>query len=177
MWSIIPLAELLQAFSVSELQPILQRFECSKNLELQDFFHHKVLDFEKQDRSKTFIFVKNNKIEAFFSLALNVFNTQNISNTAKKKLSATNSKDDFIACYLIGQLGKDDKSSISGKFILNTALFWLKTAHDILGSKFILVDAVNNEKVVRFYIDNGFKRTTIDEDGQTIKMVRFFKGN
>ena len=72
------------------------------------------------------------------------------------------------------QLGKDDNATISGRDILNEAMFSLQIAHRLLGSKFVLVDAVNHHKVIDFYQKNGFKQLPKSENEDTIKMVRFF---
>lgn len=170
------LNRLLNTLAESEIVSLLRKFRSQKNADLQDFIHNKAIDYEKRDRTRTFLFIENGKVIAFFSLALNVFDTTKFSNSTKKKLSPINSKDDkYIACFLIGQLGKDDEATIKGQDILNTAVFSLQTAHSLLGSKFILVDSINNEKVIQFYTANGFKSIAPDEDGQTIKMVMFFK--
>lgn len=122
------------------------------------------------------MFVESGRVEAFFSLALNVLDTANLSNTIKKKLSPINSKDDaYIACFLIGQLGRDDSSAVKGQDILKVAISSLQTSRKLLGGKFILVDAVNNDKIIDFYVANGFKAISVDEDKQTIKMVMFFR--
>ncbi len=173
----LALRQLLKTKGEAQISCILQQFRCSRNPELQEFIHSKAINYENNDRTRTFVLIQNGKFEAFFSLALNVLDTTNIaSNTTKKKLSPINSpKDNFIACFLIGQLGKDDTSKIEGKDILNEALSYLLVNHTLLGSKFILVDSTNKKGVVDFYKNNGFKSIIADEDGQTIKMVMFFK--
>ena len=172
----ISLARLLNTSSETEVATLLGQFKCSKNADLQDFLHNKAVDYEKKDRSRTFLLVESGRVEAFFSLALNVLDTANLSNTIKKKLSPINSKDDaHIACFLIGQLGRDDSSAVKGQDILKVAISSLQTSRKLLGGKFILVDAVNNDKIIDFYVANGFKAISVDEDKQTIKMVMFFR--
>ena len=175
MWVLITLAELLRKEGEEQVLAMLGQFKCSKNADLQDFLHNKAVDYERKDRSRTFLLVANGRVEAFFSLALNVLDTANLSNTIKTKLSPINSKDDaHIACFLIGQLGRDDGSKIKGQDMLKVAVSSLQASHKLLGGKFILVDAVNNDKIIDFYVANGFKAISVDEDGQTIKMVMFF---
>lgn len=171
----ISLNRLLDSLSKSEILCLLRQFTSRKNDNLQDFIHNKAIDFEKRDQTRTFLFIENGKIQAFFSLTLKSLDARNLSNTTKKKLSPANSKDyDFIPCFLIGQLGKDDNATINGRDILNEAMFSLQIAHRLLGSKFVLVDAINHHKVIDFYERNGFKQLPKSENEDTIKMVRFF---
>lgn len=119
---LIPLKELLKSQKEEQILSFLQKFTCKNNAELQDFIHKKALEFEKSERARSFLFIRDKKLEAFFTLALNIFDTKNLSNNAKKRLSPKNCKDDFIPCFIIGQLGKDDKSSLKGQKILEAAM-------------------------------------------------------
>ena len=103
----ISLNRLLDSLSESEMLRLLRQFTSRKNDNLQDFICNKAIDFEKRDQTRTFLFIENSKIQAFFSLTLKSLDATNLSNTTKKKLSSANSKDyDFIPCFLIDSLAK-----------------------------------------------------------------------
>ena len=70
MWVLITLAELLRKEGEEQILAMLGQFKCSKNADLQDFLHNKAVDYERKDRSRTFLLVANGRVKAFFSLAL-----------------------------------------------------------------------------------------------------------
>nr|CCM12430.1 hypothetical protein BN341_p10 [Helicobacter heilmannii ASB1.4] len=74
---------------------------------------------------------------------------------------------------ILGQLGKDDRSTISGDELLRHAIAIIEEGRKYFGGKFVLIDSINVEKVIKFYERHLFKALPIDNDG-LIKMVRFF---
>lgn len=86
-----------------------------------------------------------------------------------KEFDGMNKNAEIIDCYLIGQLGKNElyKNTIDGKEILDSAMDILEKIKSFIGRRVILVESVDNEKVLQFYIDNGF--TKIDETDVTTK--------
>ena len=73
---------------------------------------------------------------------------------------------------LIGQLGKsyNYKDKIDGKTLLNYAIGNIYRIHNLIGSRIVFLECLNNEKVVKFYQDNGF--VFLQESGDYLQMVR-----
>ncbi len=108
----------------SDIETSLRGFRCSKNSELQDFLHNKALKLEISHHTRTYIlFSQDWRIEGFFSLALNILETKGLSKTLIKKLSTShNAHLERLPCIILGQLGKDDRSTICGSEILRYAI-------------------------------------------------------
>ena len=176
-FSCFQLSEIIsQAPSNRKVKQILKTFSCSKNLDLQDFLHNKALTFEKYLRSRTYLYFDNEtkEIAAYFTIAISVLFTDGLSNDIIKLLDGYKDDVKTIPCYLIGQLGKSEKYEKFkiGEYILADALEIIDSSHKSLGGRFILIDAVNNSKVISFYKDNSFLAIEDDKDLESIKMIR-----
>jgi hypothetical protein len=77
-------------------------------------------------------------------------------------------------CFLIGQLGKSDKFEPRkiGEFILDDAIEIIDQSQNALGGRFILLDAINKEQVVKFYETNAFFPIENDPNSESIKMIK-----
>ena len=54
------LSEIIQnSNSNNKIKKLLQTFKCNQNLDLQDFLHNKALVFEKNLRSRTYLYIDN----------------------------------------------------------------------------------------------------------------------
>ena len=77
--------------------------------------------------------------------------------------------------YLIGQLGVDDfyrekhKNRNLGNLVLDYAMDIIQQSQNLVGGRFVLVDAINNSKVINFYKKNGFIK--FYDNKETIKMI------
>lgn len=162
--------------SKRKTKQLLETFSCSKNLDLQDFLHNKALTFEQHLRSRTYLYFDNQtkEIIAYYTIAISVFFTDGMSKEVIKLLDGY--KDDIktIPCFLIGQLGKSDKyeSFKIGEYMLSDALEIIDKSHQELGGRFILIDSVNNPKVLSFYKENSFVALENDENSESIKMIK-----
>lgn len=174
MCQLVSLDDLLQILEENIVIKFLGYFTCSKNKDLENFLHSKAIKYEKSSNTRTFLFIENKRIQGFFSLALNILDVSLLSNTQIKKLNPKHSKDvKYLPCLTIGQLGKSDDSSIKGKYIMESALKILYDIHKHIGSRFVLIDAVNYDKIVAFYEKYGFLKLGIGNK-DSISMIRFF---
>ncbi|WP_110558690.1 hypothetical protein [Helicobacter cinaedi] len=174
-FQIVSLEDLILNKPEREVYESLKDFSCSRNRELETFLLEKAIQFEKSHRSRTFLLLSDTKIEGFFTLSLNILRTKGLSNTRAKKLNPKYSKDDEdIPCFLIGQLARADGSEMNGANILNTSLFILEQARKLLGTKFVMLDSVNEKKVLDFYRKNGFVALNESDGAVSVKMVRMF---
>lgn len=55
--------------------------------------------------------------------------------------------------------------------ILERAIDMIKQAQSIIGKRAILVECSNNPKVMKFYIDNGFKHIGHNDDNNLEQMI------
>jgi hypothetical protein len=77
-------------------------------------------------------------------------------------------------CFLIGQLGKSDKFEPRkiGEFILDDAIEIIDQSQNALGGRFILLDAINKQQVIKFYKTNAFFPIENDPNSESIKMIK-----
>ena len=73
-----------------------------------------------------------------------------MSKTSIKKIDAVSNSRVCIHSFLIGQLGVSDNYAQNkpGILLLDDAFTKIKMVHDLVAGRYILVDAVNNEKVI-----------------------------
>jgi hypothetical protein len=79
----------------------------------------------------------------------------------------------MFACYLIGQLGKSDNCDLQiGTKLLKKSISVIIKGHNILNGRFILLDSINNYKIIKFYEKNGFiPIENITTEKEVIKMI------
>lgn len=154
----IPLGDLIQEVGDDKITDILNTFNCSKNEDLQDFLHNpeKAIKLEKKHITRTYLYLEINdgniKVSAYFSISLKILETDGLSGTLIKRLDGIDKRRDAIPCFLIAQLGKNTSCDHKiGQFLLDDAIDTIKDTNKIIGGRFIILDAVNVEKVIRFY--------------------------
>lgn len=165
--------------STNQVKKLLKTFSCKINNDLQDFLHNKAITFERNLRSRTYLYANNeNKgIVAYFTLAINYLETDKFKSEIIQILSGYASyidKTNAIPCYLIGQLAISDeyrKQGI-GNFLLTDALKIADNAQTSFGGRFVLIDSVNNDKVINFYEQNSFIAIENDKSLKSIKMIK-----
>lgn len=177
-FSLFQLAEITQSFqSASQVRKLLKTFKCSRNKDLEDFLYNKAFTFEKNLRSRTYLYINNEtkEVAAYFTIAISMLYTDTISTTTIKLIDGYKDDVKTIPCFLIGQLGKSNKYEKFkiGEYILEDAVEVIDKAHNALGGRFILLDAVNDDRLIRFYEDNlFFPIEQLGDAGESIKMIR-----
>ena len=155
---------------------MLRTFHCVKNKDLEDFLINpdKAISFEKRQIAKTYLFLdKNFKVVAYYTIALNIFSTQNLSKTLIKRLDGIDKNREYIASYLIAQLGKSDTCEFKiGNSILNHATKNIQKVINTIGGRFIVIDSINNKKIIEFYNNNNF--ITIDDCNKITENIRMY---
>jgi len=172
----ISVSELLLKYGQDISLNLLKSFLCTKNKDLEDFLinPNKALSFEKRQISKTYLFLDDElKVVAYYTIALNIFSTQNLSKTLIKRLDGIDKNRDQIASYLIAQLGKSDNCKYKiGNSIVNHAIKTIHNVVSIIGGRFIIIDAVNNAKIIELYSNNNF--IAIDDSNNTTENIRMY---
>jgi hypothetical protein len=141
------------------------------------------IPFEKAHKSRTYLILEKRSspeegiaILAYISLALASFRIQkDVSNSMRKRLNGIFMNDD-VPCFLIGQLGKNDRywDKIEGSELIDYAMNFLEKGHDLVGGRFVRVDCREDERLIRFYEENEFMRVQMDDESGLLQMVRFF---
>ena len=176
-FSFFSLSEIIQSTgSNRKVKKLLETFSCTRNTDLQDFLHNKAATFEKNLRSRTYLYIDNDmqEIAAYFTITISTLHTDGISSEVIELLDGY--KDDIasIPCFLIGQLGKSDKFEPYkiGEYILDDAIEIIDQSQNALGGRFILLDAINKEQVIKFYETNAFFPIENDPNSESIKMIK-----
>jgi len=172
----ITLKELILKYDENTALDFLQSFSCVKNKDLEEFLINpsKALSFEKRQIAKTYLFLSDNlQVVAYYSIALNIFSTKSLSKSLVKRLDGIDKNREQIASYLIAQLGKSDTCKFKiGNSILKHATRSIVKVVDIIGGRFIVIDAINNDKVLDFYNDNNF--IAIDDSHKDTENIRMY---
>jgi predicted GNAT family N-acyltransferase len=170
------LQEFLEKYSVNQVKKILKTFKCTLNKDIENFLHNKAITFEKKLRSRTYLLIdkKNFIVAGYFSIAISVLYANDIKEDILLKIGDLNSPKD-IPCLLIGQIAKSDyfKEIKLGKILMKYAIEKLKLTNKIIGGRFILLDAINEEKIIKFYEEFGFFAIE-KSNSESIKMIRPF---
>jgi len=168
------IVENLAFISLKELKKkeILSTFDC-KESDIKDFLYNKALKFEERGVSRTYIFIDtlNQKVFGYFSLSHIPVETANLSKTKIKEIDGFSKERKCLNFFLIGQLGLDDqyRGFNVGTALLDRAIDIIREVSYQIGGRYILVDAIKNEKVTDFYQNNGFVKLLEDKD--TVKMI------
>ncbi len=176
-FSLFQLSEIIHSHqSTSQVKKLLKTFSCTRNKDLEDFLHNRSLTFEKHLRSRTYLYIDNEtkEVAAYFTIAISMLYTDNISAKTIKLLDGYKDDAKTIPCFLIGQLGKSDKYEKFkiGEYILEDSVDVIDEAYSALGGRFILLDAVNDDRLIKFYENNLFFPIEQSDENESIKMIR-----
>ena len=153
------------------LSSTLSGFAVPMNTEVEDFIRNKALQATKLKSSISYLVVDEDLADVlgYFTLLIKPFTIQAKQLSSKNRrliarFSEENSEtgDYTASVYLIAQIGKNysiqEELQISGNDLLNLALDKLRAAQDLIGGKLVLVEReADRDKLLKFYIDNGFK--------------------
>ena len=186
------------AGDISLLNHILSSFSCAYDEDIQNFLHNRAIDFENLLKSRTYLVIDEGQFEnpafsleqltiyGYISLAVKVFTVpETTSNRQRQQLDGFSAKEhgkqiSNFPCYLIGQLARNSnvpKDTISGAELLKIANNIIGEAVKLVGGRNILVECRNNEKLIQFYLKNGFyKVSQVPDENQTmIQLIRRFE--
>lgn len=179
---ITQLTELLSSYRKESVLQLLKTFSCSKNKDLEDFLHNenKAIRLEKNHNTRTYLYTSldensNLNIVGYFTITLKVLDTTGLSSTIIKKLDGIDKNRKQIACYLIAQLGKNTNCDFKiGQFILDEAIEIIKELNQMIGGRFIILDSINDEKVISFYENNPNSFVLLDEKGSHKESLKMY---
>jgi GNAT superfamily N-acetyltransferase len=138
-------------------------YSCSKDEHIDKFFHSEFMDYDRQMLGKSYCFVSRQepRIAAAFTVANSSVRVDNMPKSKRNKLNRkipfSKQRSQYPA-VLIAQLAvfDDYRGRNLGEEVLNFIKSWFIDPLNKTGCRYIVVDAVNNPKVLQFYLDNGF---------------------
>jgi hypothetical protein len=155
---------------------LLSGFSCLDS-DVEGFLKTKVLQHEQRNKSRTYFVISNDtyQLVAYFTLALKALEFgEGVAKTMIKKIDGFNKNATSTPVILIGQFGKDRKiaKDVSGSELLDICMSYVYEIHNLVGSRIVLIESANNDKVVGFYKNNGFSVIREDPDDKLIQMIR-----
>ena len=175
-----------------KLRQLLSEFSCPLNVDVQHFLRQQAIEFSKKHQAVTYLVlsVEDAELLGYFSITIKplVVKAEPFSNTVRRKLARFSEMDRSeqtynIAAYLIAQLGKNysdrAKGRITGQELLEAAIRQLQILQYQVGGMVAFVEADNNEKLLSFYENYGFKRfdarqiaSQTDEPRELVQLLR-----
>lgn len=176
VYSRYKLVDLLSENPTNQVKKFLKTFSCSINVDLQDFLHNRAITFERNLRSRTYIYADNHNksVVGYFTIAINYLDAENLEIGIIEYLNGHTAKTKALPCYLLGQIAISDeyRSKKIGKFLLDDALEIIDGTQEKFGGRFVLIDSVNDKKVIDFYHKNSFVEIQKDKNLKSIKMIK-----
>lgn len=157
--------DLLLAGAESDVLADLSTFRCARDPDIENFLLEDAVPFEKAHKARTYLIIEMESMEggelvivAYFTIALKCFQIgDGVSASMRRRLNGI-FQNDIIPCYLLGQLGKNDRcaETLRGKDIIDLAMDLVMDAHERVGGRFISVDCRDSDGLLRFYQESGF---------------------
>jgi len=172
-----------------KLHGMLKGFDCRREPAIQDFFRNEAILNAKELMSKSYCFYKKDTMQAVAAFC--VINTdisvdlipKSTRNKLNRKIPYAKQRDHYPA-VLIGQIAVFDAFAEYhlGDELMDSIKWWLRNVANLIAARYVVVDAVNNEKVLQFYSRNQFwtvfkteedeRKANELEDGQPL-LTRF----
>ncbi len=190
---------LLEHCIFSELTPELisksNPFNCSKDTDINAFFHKDYNEYSKQLLGKSYCFFTDespHEIVCAFTVSNSSIRVRGLSNNRKRKLHKhipNEIRHSQYPAVLVGQLVVFDKfkNKHIGNELMDFIKAWFIEPLNKTGCRFVIVDAINHPKVRKYYTDNGFDfifatdeeemnfmNNTLKNDNWIQKMLNFF---
>lgn len=158
---LLPLIDILEQYSIQEVENKLSTFFCAKNRDIEDFLHTKAVAYEKAANAKTYLIIHDtDEIAAFFSIALGIVDIKDLQSTTqcKKIRGYGRTKAEYIPCYLLGQVGRNDcfsKNDISLTHILEFIMKIITEVMIKVGGRILYLEC--DKSLVPLYNKHSFK--------------------
>jgi GNAT superfamily N-acetyltransferase len=138
-------------------------FVC-KDKDIESFFNLEFHDYSAQLLGKSYCFVKEGdkrEIVCAFTVSNTSVKVDNLPNKKRNKINRKipNAKRrSQYPAVLVGQLAVSDnfKGLGVGDELMDFIKSWFVDPLNKTGCRYIVVDAINNDKVIRYYKNNGF---------------------
>ncbi|MCL1986720.1 MAG: hypothetical protein FWG64_01945 [Firmicutes bacterium] len=151
----------------------IQNFRC-KDVDVENFLKNKAFDFERRNKSRTYLIFEGANLVAYYTLSLySLVFDDSISKNVVKKIDGFSKSVQSVGITLIGQLGKDLNlgKNISGAYLLDECLSAIIDVQRIVGGRYTMLECAEIPKVVEFYRNNGFEVLQRADD-KYLRMVK-----
>ena len=146
-------------------------FICGDN-GIDAFFRHSYFLYEQELLTKTYAFVTDDeecRIVCMFSVSNDSVKASMLPKRFRNRMQRNIPNSKRMRSYpavLIGQMGVDRnfKGLNVGSQVLNYIKDWFTHPANKTGCRFLIVDALNEDKVIEFYRKNGFNLVYDSED-------------
>lgn len=146
-------------------------FICGDN-GIDAFFRHSYFLYEQELLTKTYAFVTDDeecRIVCIFSVSNDSVKASMLPKRFRNRMQRNIPNSKRMRSYpavLIGQMGVDRnfKGLNVGSQVLNYIKDWFTHPANKTGCRFLIVDALNEDKVIEFYRKNGFNLVYGSED-------------
>ena len=146
-----------------QLHDALTGFDCQQEPAIQAFFREEAIPNAQELMSKSYCFYKKDLMKAVAAFC--VTNTdiavdlipKSTRNKINRKIPYAKQRDHYPA-VLIGQIAVfDDFIQFHlGDELMDSIKWWLRNVANHIAARYVVVDAVNHEKVLQFYARNHF---------------------
>jgi len=178
-------AKPLGSYFGKELEEVISEaiaaFSC-KDKDVEYFLKNKSFEFEKRDKSRTYLVFDDAKyvagdvtILAYFTLSLKSLDFRDTLSKSKiKDIDGFSKEVSGVAIALIGQFGKDENEAknVPGKDLLDLCMDKIYQVKTLIGGRYVLIECQDIDKVVNFYRANGFETLQLDKSDNYLQMVR-----
>ena len=146
-----------------QLHDALTGFDCQHEPAIQEFFRDEAILNAEELMSKSYCFYRKDTMEAVAAFC--VINTdiaidmipKSTRNKLNRKIPYAKQRDHYPA-VLIGQVAVFDGFTQYhlGDELMDSIKWWLRNVANLVAARYVVVDAVNHEKVLQFYARNKF---------------------
>jgi ribosomal protein S18 acetylase RimI-like enzyme len=151
-------------------------FNCEDN-DLNEHYFEDSIGYTRHLLSVTYQVEINGDVAAYFSLSnASVIRTQS-NKKAMNRMARTIPNPKRMGNYpavKIGRLAVDCKYQCSGlgTSVLDYVKMWFTNGNKT-GCRFIVVDAYNNQRAIKFYKRNGFSFLLVDDESESTRLMIF----
>lgn len=148
-------------------------FDCG-NADLNDFFQTECIAYSNDLMGKTYCFTLTEDprmIVCAFTISNDSIKMSHLPNARRKKVNkhvAREKQKNSYPAVLIGRLGmhKDFHGNGYGKELMDFIKAWFVDSGNKTGCRFVVVDAYNEEKPLKYYHNCGFEYLIPDEQSE-----------
>jgi hypothetical protein len=142
----------------------------------------KAIDFDRRNKSRSYLLIDSDSytnedkvvILGYYTITIkNMPFTENVSKSMIKRIDGYSNNVNSAEAILIGQLGKDynHRNEISGSEIIVYVMDTIYSIHNLAGGRIAFLECDDNEKIIKFYQDNGF--IILQKSGEYVQMIRY----
>ena len=141
----------------------LKGMDCKREPEIEKFFRDEAIPYAQQLLGKSYCFYIKETMKAVAAFC--VINTdvslnrisKSVRNKMNRKIPYAKQRNHYPA-VLIGQAVVFDEFAGKhlGKELFESIRWWVKNIANMIAARYLVVDAVNKEKVIQFYTRNQF---------------------